>query len=90
MIVIDDGVATGFTITAALQAVAQRKPKELVLAVPVAPPDTLETLSREVDRVICPLQTDDFYAVGQFYQHFAQLTDGDVQRMLVQAWNKRS
>ncbi|MDW7650338.1 MAG: phosphoribosyltransferase [Bacillota bacterium] len=87
VIVVDDGVATGFTITAALQAVARRRPSELVLAVPVAPPDTVDTLASEVDRIICPLQPESFSAVGQFYKRFEQLHDGDVQRMLAQAWH---
>ena len=47
----------------------------------------VKTLSGEVDRVICPLQTDDFHAVGQFYHNFQQLTDGDVERLLAQAWS---
>ncbi|EEG77831.1 phosphoribosyltransferase [Dethiobacter alkaliphilus] len=80
--VIDDGVATGFTITAALQSISRRGPRELVLAVPVAPPDTVETLSQEVDRIYCPLQPENFYAVGQFYDDFNQLTDDEISRML--------
>jgi putative phosphoribosyl transferase len=86
VIVIDDGVATGFTITAALQSVVRSKPGELILAVPVAPPDTVEMLSKEVDRVVCPLQPEVFYAVGQFYQDFGQLEDEDVNRMLAEIW----
>jgi putative phosphoribosyl transferase len=86
VIVIDDGVATGFTITAALQSVARRHPGELLLAVPVAPPDTVATLSGEVDRVVCPLQPDVFYAVGAFYENFDQLEDEDVLRMLADVW----
>ena len=88
VIVIDDGVATGFTITAALQSVSRRKPKELILAIPVAPSDTVKTLSREVERIVCPLQPEDFYAVGQYYQHFEQLEDKDVQRMLSEVWGR--
>lgn len=86
VIVIDDGVATGFTITAALQSVRRHRPQELVLAVPVAPADTVETLAREVDRVVCPLQPDPFYAVGHFYHNFEQLEDEDVQQLLAQIW----
>jgi predicted phosphoribosyltransferase len=86
VIVIDDGVATGFTITAALQSVARRSPAELILAVPVAPQDTIKTLAREVDTVICPLQPEIFYAVGQFYKNFKQLSDEDVRDMLQQVW----
>ncbi|MBS4021794.1 MAG: phosphoribosyltransferase [Dethiobacter sp.] len=82
VIVIDDGVATGFTITAALQSAARRRPGELVLAVPVAPPDTLSMLAKEADNVVCPYQPEVFYAVGQFYQEFPQLKDDEVREML--------
>jgi predicted phosphoribosyltransferase len=84
VIVVDDGVATGFTITAALQSVARRRPKELVLAVPVGPPDTIAMLAGEVDRVFCPLQPERFDAVGQFYRDFRQLGDGEVRALLNQ------
>ena len=82
VIVIDDGVATGFIMTAALQSIARRIPQQLVLAVPVAPPDTVEMLSYEVELIFCPLQPEDFNAVGQFYDDFAQLTDYEVRRIL--------
>ncbi len=85
VIVVDDGVATGFTITAALQSVARRRPKELVLAVPVGPPDTIVMLAREVDRVVCPLQPENFDAVGRFYRDFRQLGDDEVRAMLALA-----
>jgi putative phosphoribosyl transferase len=89
VIVVDDGVATGFTITAALQSAARRRPGELILAVPVAPPDTVKTLTQEVDRVICPLQPHVFYAVGQFYREFTQLEDDEVREMLYRVWSDR-
>jgi len=82
VIVVDDGVATGFTITAALRSAARRRPKELVLAVPVGPPDTIAMLAREVDRVICPLQPVLFDAVGRFYRDFRQVSDSEVREML--------
>lgn len=82
VIVIDDGVATGFTMTAALQSISRRSPREMILAVPVAPPDTVETLSHEVDRIFCPLQPNVFRAVGDFYDDFAQLTDLEVRELL--------
>jgi predicted phosphoribosyltransferase len=88
VIVIDDGVATGFTITAALQSISRHQPQELVLAVPVAPLDTVKTLSQEVDRVVCPMQPEEFYAVGQFYKNFEQLEDEDVRSKLFLAWGK--
>jgi len=85
VIVIDDGVATGFTITAALRSVRRRRPQKLILAVPVAPPDTVEKLSREADVLVCPLQPELFGAVGQFYDDFAQLTDEEVINYLAAA-----
>lgn len=89
VIVIDDGVATGFTITAALQSVSRQQPKELVLAVPVAPADTVEMLAREVDRIICPLQPEIFHAVGQFYEEFEQMSDMETFQLLTSVWNNR-
>jgi len=87
VIVIDDGVATGFTLNAALQSVARHKPQELVLAVPVGPPESLAMLAREADKVVCPLQPEPFWSVGQFYRCFDQLEDSDVRGLLRQAWN---
>jgi predicted phosphoribosyltransferase len=84
-IVIDDGIATGATMRAALQATRMRKPKKLILAVPVAPAETLESLRQEADEVIC-LETPKYFgAVGHFYEDFGQLTDDDVRDILVRA-----
>jgi putative phosphoribosyl transferase len=81
-IVVDDGIATGATVRAALRAVKQSKPKRLVLAVPVAPPDTIAALLAEVDQVIC-LQTPTYLgAIGGFYADFHQVTDDEVVEML--------
>jgi predicted phosphoribosyltransferase len=85
-IVIDDGVATGFTLQAALKSVARQRPRELILAVPVGPPDSLAMLARDADQVICPLQPEPFWSVGQFYRRFEQLDDTEVLNMLQQAW----
>ncbi|MDO9094250.1 MAG: phosphoribosyltransferase family protein [Rubrivivax sp.] len=77
-IVVDDGIATGTTVRAALRALRQRNPQRLVLAVPVAPEDTLEALQGEVDDVVC-LQTPwPFHAIGQFYRDFHQVGDDEV------------
>lgn len=81
-IVIDDGLATGATALAALHALRRQEPARLVLAVPVAPPDTLATLRSEVDDLICLEAPPEFYAVGQFYRAFPQLSDDDVERIL--------
>lgn len=78
VIVVDDGIATGATVRAALKALRRGGPKKLVLAVPVAPPDTIERLRSEVDEIICLQTPDPFYAIGMFYHDFAQMTDADV------------
>jgi len=81
-IVIDDGIATGATTRAALQAIRKQKPKELVLAVPVAPPDTLAALREEVDALICLETPDPFIAIGYFYRDFSQVSDEEVVAIL--------
>lgn len=77
-IVVDDGIATGTTMRAALKALRRRAPAHLVLAVPVAPPDTLRLLGEEVDRVVCLEQPSPFYAVGAHYRDFHQVEDAEV------------
>ena len=81
-IVVDDGVATGATTRAALRAVRARRPKTLVLAVPVAPPDVLEALRGEADETICLEVHADFGAIGYFYADFHQLDDREVIAVL--------
>ncbi len=81
-IVVDDGVATGATMRAALRAVRARRPKTLVLAVPVAPPDTLDALKAEVDETVCLEVHAAFGAIGYFYADFHQLDDDEVIAIL--------
>jgi predicted phosphoribosyltransferase len=81
-IVIDDGLATGNTMRAALQAARQRGPAELVMAVPVAPADTIARFRDAADRTICLATPEPFAAVGQFYADFAQTSDQDVIALL--------
>lgn len=78
LIVVDDGVATGYTMQAALRSARGYGPKELVVAIPVAPRDTLRLLEKEVDRAVCLTVPEDFYAVGQFYEDFEQTKDAEV------------
>lgn len=78
VIVVDDGIATGATVKAALQAIRARRPQRLVLAVPVAPPEVLAALAPEVDEIVCPLRPQPFGAVGTFYDDFSQVDDGQV------------
>ncbi|HEY8333897.1 MAG TPA: phosphoribosyltransferase family protein [Tardiphaga sp.] len=82
VIVIDDGIATGATTRAALQAIRNQKPKELVLAVPVAPPDTIAQLRGQVDALICLETPELFGAIGYFYRDFRQVSDQEVIAIL--------
>jgi putative phosphoribosyl transferase len=77
-IVIDDGIATGATTRAALRATRLRKPKKLILAVPVAPTETLPAMREEADEVICLEDYEDFGAIGYFYADFRQTSDNEV------------
>lgn len=82
VIVVDDGIATGATVRAALRALRRAGPARLVLAVPVAPRDTLRELASEVDEIVCLQTPSPFYAIGGFYRDFAQLSDEDVIGLL--------
>jgi putative phosphoribosyl transferase len=77
-IVIDDGIATGATIRAALRATRMRIPKKLVVAVPIAPPDSLEALRGEADDIVCVEQHDLLGAIGAYYADFQQVSDQEV------------
>lgn len=77
-IVVDDGIATGTTAKAALQALRRRDPKTVILAVPVGAPDSLAELTGHADRIICLQSPASFYAIGQFYLDFHQLSDQEV------------
>jgi putative phosphoribosyl transferase len=77
-IVVDDGIATGTTVRAALRALRRRQPKRLVLAVPVAPADTADALAAEVDDIVCLATPSPFHAVGVHYEDFHQVGDEEV------------
>ena len=81
-ILTDDGVATGMTTLAAIRYLRKQRPRELVLAVPVGPPDTVAMLSREVDRAVVLYMPEVFWAVGVFYQRFEQTSDEEVVALL--------
>jgi putative phosphoribosyl transferase len=84
-VVVDDGLATGATARAALAALQARRddrPSKVVLAVPVAPPDTLNRLAALCERVVCLRTPRDFYAVGAWYSDFTQVEDAEVERLL--------
>lgn len=78
-ILTDDGLATGYTMLAAVRAVRQQAPRQIVVAVPVAPPSTLSRLRSEADKVVCVHSTEDMFAVGEFYQDFRQVSDEEVR-----------
>jgi putative phosphoribosyl transferase len=77
-VVVDDGIATGTSVRAALKALRRRRPKRLVLAVPVAPSDTLAALRAEVDDLVCLAEPEPFRAIGLHYDDFHQLDDAEV------------
>lgn len=82
VIVVDDGIATGSTVRAALRAIRQKNPAKLVLAVPVGAPDSVLSLQRECDELVCLVTPDPFYAVGAHYEHFEQTSDDEVRQLL--------
>jgi putative phosphoribosyl transferase len=84
-IVIDDGLATGSTMIAALHAIRAKQPAKLVCAVPVAPPDTLEKIRSFCDELVCLSAPPNFHAVGQFYAEFNQVSDDEVVEVLRKA-----
>lgn len=81
-IVVDDGIATGASMIAALHSVRARNPERLVCAVPVAAPESLEQVHPYADEVVCLEAPESFYAVGQFYRDFPQVEDEDVVALL--------
>lgn len=82
VIVVDDGIATGASVRAALLGLKKKGAKKVVLAVPVAAADSLKSLSKEVSETVCLYDPSDFMAVGQFYQKFNQTSDDEVIRLL--------
>jgi len=84
VIVVDDGLATGSTMIAALHSLRAKSPKKLICAVPVAPPDTLGKVESYADEVVCLSAPATFYAVGQFYLSFPQVGDEEVIKLLAE------
>ncbi|WEX76318.1 phosphoribosyltransferase [Sinorhizobium numidicum] len=85
VIVVDDGIATGGTAKAAIQALRQAGAAALMLAVPVAPPSAIASLGREVDRIVCLASPEPFHAVSIYYDDFDQTTDAEVVALLKRA-----
>ena len=85
VILVDDGLATGATMRAAVAALRQQHPARLVVAVPTAAPETCDELRAEADDVVCAITPEPFYSVGLWYEDFAQTTDDEVRELLAQA-----
>jgi putative phosphoribosyl transferase len=85
VIVVDDGIATGSSMRAGIKALRHMKPARIVVAVPVAPESTCGRLQKEVDELVCLDMPELFYAIGEFYEDFSQVTDEEVQGLLRQA-----
>jgi len=90
VILVDDGLATGSTMLAAVLALRQQQPASIVVAVPVAAKQTCEELRTVADEVVCAVTPDPFYAVGLWYEDFSQTTDEEVRELLARAENKRA
>lgn len=89
VVIVDDGIATGSSMSAAVLTVRKMKPKEVVVAVPVAPADAVETLSQDGYRVVCLETPGPFLAIGEFYGDFEQVEDGEVKRILEEGRSRR-
>jgi predicted phosphoribosyltransferase len=83
VILTDDGVATGYTAQAGVQTIRRRNAEKLVLAVPVAPPDTADWLAPQVDEFVCLATPEPFYAVGNFFEEWPQVADDEVRALLL-------
>ena len=84
IILVDDGIATGLTLKAAISIIKQQQPKEIVVAVPVAPPDICEELEAEVNEFVCLVAPEPLRAVSLWYEDFSATTDEEVCRLLAQ------
>jgi putative phosphoribosyl transferase len=88
VIVIDDGIATGATMQAAILLLRRQGARRIVVATPVAPPDTAQKLAREVDEMIVVAEPEEFSAVGEWYRNFGQTGDDEVRRLLAEATSR--
>ena len=88
IILVDDGLATGSTMRAAIEAIRKQQPKEIIIAVPVASREVCEEFRHEVDKVVCASMPEDFHAVGIWYEDFSQTPDAEVSELLRSATGK--
>ena len=89
VILVDDGIATGATMHAAVAAIKQRQPTRIIIAVPTAAPSTCDEFAAEVDELVCVIRPEPFIAVGYWYRQFSQTSDEEVRSLLEQA-NQRT
>jgi putative phosphoribosyl transferase len=85
VILVDDGLATGSSMRAAVKALRQQRPAKIVVAVPAAAPETCDEFKDEVDEIVCATTPDPFYAVGLWYEDFSQTTDEEVRDLLARS-----
>jgi predicted phosphoribosyltransferase len=90
VILVDDGLATGASMHAAIQGLREQEPAHIVVAVPTASPETCEAFEDEVDRIVCAETPQPFFGVGFWYENFSQTSDEEVRRLLTQAKQQRS
>ncbi len=81
VILVDDGLATGFTMEAAVEFIKSQGPSRIIVAVPVGSAEAISRLNQKVDQVVCPLIPEKFRAVGQFYQDFHQVNDEEIKKL---------
>jgi putative phosphoribosyl transferase len=86
VVLVDDGIATGATMRAAIAAVRTQEPSRVVVAAPVAPPDTMATLMPLADATVCLATPEPFGAIARFYRDFPQVPDAEVISLLARAW----
>jgi putative phosphoribosyl transferase len=89
VVLVDDGLATGATMRAAVEALRRQGPRQIIVAVPIASPDTCEALAREVDRVVCAATPGPFHAVGLWYDDFSPTMDDEVRHILASTGSGR-
>lgn len=90
VVIVDDGIATGSSVGAAVMSIRKRKPKEIVVAVPVAPQDAVEVLTGDGTRVVCLETPGPFLAIGEFYGTFDQVEDEEVKQILDRSRSRRT
>lgn len=87
IILVDDGLATGATMHAAVVAIRQQEPARLIVGVPISSPETCAAFQDEVDDIICAVTPEPFYAVGLWYEDFPQVTDAEVHNLLAETYS---